>query len=132
MLRTEDHAEVIALGVQPVDALVGSLKGSAEAWTLRADGRVMCMTGVCPVSLIGRVGVPWVLGSEVVLQNRTWFLRTSQQMVARYLSRFPVLRNVVDARYRKAILWLDWLGFVIRDPMPIGSGVFWTFEMEAG
>jgi hypothetical protein len=123
-LRAEDRAEVLALGIAPVDGLLHSIAGAQEAWTYRADRQIICMAGVTPLSLIGRVGVPWLLGSELVLQHRRTFMTESRRMVAYWLTRFDVLRNVVDARYEAAIRWLRWLHFKIGEPFPLGNGTF--------
>ena len=123
-LRGEDRAEVLALGFAPVDGLLQSIAGAQEAWTYRADRQIVCMAGIKPLSLIGRVGVPWLLGSELVLQHRRTFMTETRRMVAHWLTRFDVLRNVVDARYEAAIRWLRWLDFKIGEPFPLGNGTF--------
>ncbi len=124
LLRAEDRAEVLALGVDPVDGLLQSIAGAQEAWTYRADRQIICMAGIAPLSLVGRVGVPWLLGSALVLQHRRTFMMETRRMVAYWLTRFDVLRNVVDARYEAAIRWLRWLGFKIGEPFPLGNGTF--------
>ena len=58
LLRPEDRAEMLALGLDPVDGLLQSLAAAREAWTWRDDGRLICMAGVAPLSLIGSTGVP--------------------------------------------------------------------------
>ena len=131
-LRAPDRAEVIALGVEPVEGLLQSLRSSQEAFTARAeDGRIICMAGVCPASLVGPTGVPWLLGSELVPAHGPHFLRESRRLVARWLTMFQVLRNIVDSRYTAAIRWLEWLGFAIGEPMPFGSGTFRLAHKEA-
>lgn len=123
-LRSEDRAEVLALGFAPVDGLLQSIAGAREAWTYRANRQIICMAGITPLSLIGRVGVPWLLGSELVLRHRRTFMMETRRMVTHWLTLFDVLRNVVDARYEAAIRWLGWLGFEIGAPFPLGSGTF--------
>lgn len=132
LMRAPDRAEVLAFGMEPIDGLLQSVRDSREAWTARdAAGRIICMAGVCPLTLIGRTGVPWLLGSDLVPANRRAFMVETRRTVARWQETFPVLRNVVDARYLQAIRWLDWLGFLVRDPQRIGPTLFWTAEKEA-
>ena len=59
--------------------------------------------------------------------------RNARRAPPRWLARFPVLRNVVDARYAEAIRWLRWLGFRFGEPVNIGvAGLpFLPFQMEA-
>lgn len=131
LLRAEDRAEVLALGCEPVDGLLQSLTASREAWTWRDEGRIICIGGVAPLSLIGQTGVPWLLGSDLVPVHRRAFMLETRRMVARWLGMFSVLWNVVDARYAEAIRWLRWLGFTLGEPLPIGRGLFRAAVKEA-
>ena len=131
LLRAEDRAEVLALGVDPVDGLLQSLAAAREAWAWRDDGRIICMAGVAPLSLIGSTGIPWLLGSPLVAVHRRAFMLETRRMVAHWLTVFPLLRNVVDSRYDSAIRWLRWLGFAIGEPFPLGSGSFRVVQKEA-
>ena len=138
VLREEDRAEVLALlgPVHPVegpsDSLLQSLASAREAWTARdARGRIICMTGVSRMSLIGSTGVPWLLGSDLVTAYRRVFLVESRRMVAHWLTLFEVLQNVVDARYAAAIRWMRWLGFEIGPPFPLTHGLFCRVSKEA-
>lgn len=131
LLRAEDRAEVLALGCDPVDGLLQSLKASREAWTYRDDGRIICMAGIAPLSLIGRTGVPWLLGSDLVPAHRRAFMIETRRMVGRWLGMFAVLRNSVDCRYEAAIRWLRWLGFSLSEPFPLANGVFRFAVKEA-
>lgn len=131
LLRAEDRAEVLALGEDPVDGLLQSLAAAREAWTWRDDGPIICMAGVAPLSLIGSTGIPWLLGSPLVAVHRRAFMLETRRMVAHWLTVFPLLRNVVDARYDAAIRWLRWLGFAVGEPFPLGSGSFRVVQKEA-
>lgn len=131
LLRAEDRDEVLALGLDPVDGLLHSVVGAREAWTYRADGRIVCMAGVAPLSLIGATGVPWLLGSDLVLAHRRAFMVETRRTIGRWLTLFPMLRNVVDARYAAAIRWLGWLGFTIGEPFPLARGLFRAAHKEA-
>lgn len=131
LLRAEDRLEVLALGLQPIEGLFQSLAGSRESWTYRAQGRIVCMAGIAPRSLIGRAGVPWLLGSELVRRHRRLFMVETRRMVAHWLTQFDSLINIVDARYGAAIRWLDWLGFEIGEPFPLANGRFRVVRKEA-
>lgn len=138
VLRREDQAEVLAL-LGPVDlvdgpaeSLLEGLASAREAWTARdAGGRIICMAGVSRMSLIGSTGVPWLLGSDLVTAYRRAFLVESRRMVARWLTVFEVLRNVVDARYATALRWMRWLGFEIGPPFALAHGLFRRVSKEA-
>lgn len=138
VVRQEDRAEVLALlgPVHPVEGPAGGLllglATACEAWTARDDaGRIICMAGVSPFSLIGSTGVPWLLGSDLVRMHRRVFMAESRRLVARWLTWFDSLRNVVDARYAAAIRWLRWLGFEIGPPFELKHGLFRRVFKEA-
>ena len=125
LLRAPDRAEVLALGVDPVEGLLTSLRSSQEAFAARAaNGGIICMAGVSPATLTGPTGVPWLLGSDLVPVYRRAFMVETRAMIAHWLTLYPILRNVVDARYEAAIRWLEWLGFTIGEPVPMARGMF--------
>lgn len=131
LLRAEDRAEVLALGLDPIDGLLQSLAAAREAWTYRDDGRIICMAGVAPLSLIGSTGVPWLLGSPLVAAHRRVFMVETRRTVEQWLKMFGVLRNVVDDRYAAAHRWLRWLGFDLGEPFTLANGRFRVVQKEA-
>lgn len=133
-MRRADRDEVEALsGRTPREVLVASVERSASAFAGLADGKLVCLFGVVPVSLIGVTGIPWLLGSDDVCAYSRQFLRRNRVYVREMLAEFPVLTNVVDARNGVSIRWLRWLGFMMGAPTPMGvRGLpFIPFRMEA-
>ncbi len=133
-LHPDDYAEVLALGQDPRAALIQSVEMSAsgEAWAGLADGELVCLFGVVPLSLVGVTAVPWLLGSPLVQMHGRTFLRLNKQFIERWRRDYPVLRNVVHARHRRAVRWLQWLGFTLGEPVsmePHGAP-FHPFVME--
>src|SRR6185503_21088417 len=91
-LRRADRDEVEALsGRNPRALLVESIEQSAMAWAGLADGRLVCLFGVVPQSLIGVTGRPWLLGSPEVCTFGRQFLRRNKAYVALMLADYPVL-----------------------------------------
>jgi len=134
VLRRADLEEIEALtGRDPRDVLVESVERSASAWAGLADGELVCLFGVVPMTLVGVTGVPWLLGSDAVCAYSRPFLRRNRSYVREMLREFPVLTNVVDARNAVSIRWLRWLGFRMGQPTPMGvRGLpFIPFEMRA-
>jgi hypothetical protein len=134
VLRQADREEVEALtGRDAREALVESVVRSAAAWAGLANGELVCLFGVVPVSLVGVTGIPWLLGSDAVTRYGRPFLRRNRAYLREMLREFPVLRNVVDARNTVSIRWLEWLGFTLGTPQPMGvCGLpFIPFEMSA-
>jgi len=135
LLRAPDRAEIERLlgPGDPAAALLDTFRGAREAWTGRADGQIVGMFGVNPATLIGRIGVPWMLGSDLVPVHGPFFLRESKRAVPRMLALFPSLWNVVDATYAQALRWIAWMGFTIHPAQPLGhaGAPFCPFSLEA-
>jgi hypothetical protein len=117
-LRAADAAEVRASNGLPVeDALVLSVALSANAKAWLVDGKVAALFGVAPTGRPG-VGAPWMVGSDDVLKNKTFFLRQCRRYIHGFLEQFPVLTNYVDCRNIVAIQWLSWCGFALCEVEP--------------
>jgi len=129
-MRAEDKAEVLAMGQEPLEALQESVDGSAEAFTWWLGDDIVAMAGVVPESTIGPTARAWMLGGDLIPRHRRYFLRESRRVVDRWQEGWPVLWNLVDNEYRAALRWVEWLGFTLRDPRPVGTGLFWLAERE--
>ncbi len=121
-MREPDVAEVWATRHQtPLEALLAGLEHSQpHAYTALIDGRVICMFGLAPQTLTGEVGIPWLLGSELVEEHYRTFARHSRKMVQWMREMHPKLRNIVDARNTFSVRWLAWLGFTLESARPFG------------
>lgn len=131
------HVEVIADNPRPADVLeLQASSGTTPAEAMRAgmarslypttgmlDGMPVCMFGATPYSILGGIGVPWLIGSAAMdsLQARKALLRASRVAFAEMRRQFPALLfNAVDDRNEAAQRWLAWLGFEIGEALPIG------------
>lgn len=133
-VRQADVDELRAAGGRaPGEAMLEGLRLSSEAWAGLADGQVMCIFGVVQTSILAREGTPWMVGSDLVDRHARAFLLRSRPVVATWAARFDLLWNFVDARNRRAITWLRWLGFQIGEPEPFGveGRPFHRFEMRS-
>lgn len=110
------------LGMKVGDARVGCI-----------DGVPVCMWGIKQDSFIGKVGVPWMVGTHALDQHAMRFLRRNHLFIRRAMSEYDRLVNYVDSRNVRAIGWLMWLGFKIHDAEPHGplKLPFHKFTMEA-
>lgn len=96
------------------------------------DGEPVALLGVAPMSLLGGIGCPWMLGTDRVFEFPRAFIKEGTRLVGDMLGMYPHLINYVDARNVKSIRWLKRLGFTVDDqPVPYGpKGVpFHRFEL---
>lgn len=120
-MRGADRDEVRAShDMGPEQALLTSLRGSTHAWAGLADGKLTVMFGVAPASLLYRVGVPWLLGSEDVEKYQIPFIRRCRGYVGEMLLCYSHLVNLVDSRNTVSQRWLKWMGFEMSQPEPYG------------
>lgn len=120
-MRTEDAAEVLAsLGREPLEALLGSLEASSEAWTLLIDGEVAAMGGAVPFQT--GAAIVWLLTGDLVERRPIVFQRTCRSMLAQLQERWPVLVQAIDARYTRAVRWAQHLGAEVGPAQSFGVG----------
>ena len=116
----------------PMDALKHSLYHTNRPLTGFYNGRVMCIWGVGKITYLSKEGIPWMLTSNLVNSQYREFLRQGPKLLDEIKKEAVILINMVDARNRRSIKWLKWLGFTIHDAVPYGpEGLpFHPFIME--
>ena len=121
-LRDADKDEIWASGKHlPVPCLIKAHTMSTECFALIVGDKVACVFGVAPLSMLGSVGIPWMLGTNLVEKYPLLFLRKCQNSVLAMSDSYATLINYVDARNKMAIKWLSWSGFhVFEEPEPYG------------
>lgn len=121
-LRPADVDEIrAASGLAPGSALRRSFSLSTHVWAAREDqSAVIALWGVGPLSLCAGMGCPWLLASTAFDRRARKIVSLSRPMLAVIRMAYPHLENHVDARNRRAVRWLGWLGFVIEPPAPWG------------
>lgn len=133
-IREADRCEVYAGRLATVDdALIDGLIVSSECWVGLIDDEPACVFGVSPISIIGGIGSPWLLGTDTLALHALPFLRRNKRYLHRMLKIYPTLVNYVDARNTVAIAWLEWLGFTLGEAEPWGAlqMPFKKLEMKA-
>lgn len=128
-LRWEDVREVITLGSDPENALLGGYIASTIKRTIidSYDNPVGAYGVVpCP-QLSERSGIVWMLGTDKLNDIKTSFLKHSRSEVNRMNEAFPHLSNVIDSRNELHIKWIKWCGFKIIGEKMINNHKFYEF-----
>lgn len=132
-IRDSDREEIWASTMsRPERALASGLYYSDFAQTGMVDGEPVMMWGIVKESLIGNVGVPWMLATKRLDEVAVIFLRRCKAPLREAMNRYDRLFNYVDARNTRTIRWLKWLGFKLAEkPVPYGFSnlPFYKFEM---
>ena len=133
-LRFADRIEIRDLcpGRTTAEVLKTSVETSLWAVALLdSAGRVICVGGL-GLSPHG-VGVPWLLGTDLIAKNRWGFLELSRQLVDLMLIQTGSLFNCCDRRNIAARRWLSWLGFdFLPDPIGKKPGLALYFHKQFG
>jgi len=133
-LRKQDLDEVRACGFNdPVEAIEVSIKSSDWCHTAWDGEQIVCIVGLAPSgTVLTSYGVPWMLGSDLVLTHRRALARAARDYTAAMLRRYPRLVNVVHADNTVAVRWLSRIGFTLdaAKPHPKTGAMFHRFEMR--
>lgn len=131
-MRPADAAECWATGYDDLALAVReSVAASALCLAARLDGELACIFGVAPLGslLTAEAGIPWLLGTPTMDRSRLVFVRESRSYIARMLTLYPLLRNVVHADNARAVAWLRRAGFNVGEPFAAARGAFRPFSM---
>lgn len=118
-LRPDDAAEVEAAGCEPGPLLWRSYRMSTMASTAFVGDEIAAIWGMggCP---LGRIGKPWLLTAKPIERIKVTFIKKARAEIQTMLMVCPELRGYVDARYARAIRFLEALGFDIGPSFPFG------------
>ena len=131
-LRPADRAEIAAAsGRTPDIAVIDGLRRSRRAFVARIDGAPAALWGVGTADMLSGLGVPWLVGTPVLDAQPLRFARASRALLPDLTEGYSRLANRVDARHRRAVTWLQWLGFTVHPASAWGvAGLpFHPFEL---
>src|SRR5215469_12550853 len=74
------------------------------------DGKVACIFGLVPPTLLSNRAYIWLLTTDLVEENKFLFVRYSQRFIEAALEKFPELYGHVDVREERSLRWLRLLG----------------------
>lgn len=123
-LRDADEKEIIAAGNENGEqALRQSFTRSSLCYCVDIDGVQVGMCGLLRGSILGGDANVWFLGASELGRIKKTFVRLSRLFIAEFLSKYPVLWNVVDSRYTASISWLESCGAVFHNEPILMNGV---------
>lgn len=131
-IRKQDLDEIRATGVPLASGLSYTVVTADEALAGRVNGELVSLFGVGQLSVLNDTGVPWLLGTNAVQRYGRVVAVESRRYVRLWQTRYPIMRNYVDARNSVALRWLRWLGFGILPAVPYGpyKMPFHPFELR--
>lgn len=125
-LRAEDVAECQACGHTPLEALLQGYVWS-ECYSAKVYGKTEAMFGVSSYKQPEGYGVVWYLGSDESFRHPVTLVKGGREFVSKWLEKFNVLYNTVDARNLRHIAWLKHIGFTFTDAVTVNGYKFLQF-----
>lgn len=102
------------------EALKLSLDNSNISFTVELNNEPIMMFGVSSESVLSSSAIIWMLSSDKINNIRIKFIRQNINFIKYLLNIYPVMYNYVDARNKKSIQWLKYLGAKIEEAKPYG------------
>ena len=133
-LRAQDQAELAAGGWSDFHrALEVSVERSRWAQVALVEGEPAAVFGCAELgTLLTPIGVPWMLGTELVPRHRRVLQRWARRYIETMLQDYPRLFNAVHARNTVAMRWLKHMGFKLHAAVQVEGGeMFHPFELRA-
>ena len=120
-MRDDDKREALAmLGMDGAPALFLSMYCSREMYTAETDdGTPLCAWGVCTANGLNLI---WFIASREIEQHKRELLTLTRGEFDALLEKYGRLENLVDARSKKSLRFIKWLGFTINQE-PLAAGV---------
>jgi hypothetical protein len=129
-MRKCDVQELRDIGnIGPFEAVLDAMELPGDKWAAYIDGVPAALFGCTEVTILGKVGSPWMLGTDDAERGAVQLVKKGRRIVRAWASRFDLLENVVDGRNYRTVEWLKRLGFTFDDPVEVKPGVpamrFW-------
>ncbi|WP_088383874.1 hypothetical protein [Roseateles aquatilis] len=121
--------EFDALELKAAGITVEGATANVQPLALRLAGELVCLFGAVPHPAAAGAAIPWMLCTRTLERvPRRAMAAVSARVVADWCGRFTYLTNIVHRRNRRAIRFVQWLGFTVGD-VPCGPGQeFYAFE----
>lgn len=117
--------------LNPYQALLRGVKSLGNCWTILGDDMPEGMMGISRISLLSNKGIIWLLGTDVLTQDRRLFVKVSKKVFDGMLDGFDYVENHVSTENEISLRWLERLGFNIeKEPVMINDVPFKKFYME--
>lgn len=109
--------------LSPCMALLAGMKARGNCWTILGDGIPEGMVGIIPLSLFSDRGLPWMLGTDVLVEDKTLFIRLTRKLFEDAAQGFNYLENYISTENKIALRWVESMGFDVAEEPIMLNGV---------
>lgn len=116
LIKNKYPTEGLNLTAEQEEIMSKCVTGSSSVWTGFIDGKVACVWGVIPPTLLSDRVYLWLFTTDLIKDHQFIFVRHSQIVIKEILKDFDLIYGhcVVDAEH--SIRWLKWLGAKFDKP----------------
>ncbi len=123
-MREDDVKEVWDSNLHsPYKALRKCLEIKGMSWTIIVNGIPVGMVGVSRGTLLSDTGTPWLLGTDVLIDDRKLFLKISRIVLKNISEGYRRLENYISTENQASLRWLRHLGFKFGEEIKSVTGV---------
>ena len=97
--------------------LIYLIRGSSDIWVGRYEGRVACVLGLVPPSLMSDQAYLWLVSTEIISEHKFLMARYSRIFVEKMLKKYNTIVGCCKVNQDLSIRWLKWLGAEFSAPM---------------
>lgn len=94
---------------------------STVIWAGFIDGRLACIWGIIPPSLMSYQAYLWLYTTDLIKEHQFTLVRHSQRVIEEILEEYPSIVGHAIIGSDKSIRWLKWLGAKFGPPQ--GTGI---------
>jgi len=94
-------------------------------------GRVLAIWGLYVPHLLGDLGFPWAMTTDLMYENKRLVMNLTKFYTAKMQRITPTLVAHVDSNYLTALRWLSWAGFDTSESIEVNGYPFTLAIKEA-
>ena len=115
-----DHFDLgdlnVSMSLTDIGIMEFCLKVSSMIYRGTVDGKVICIWGLVPSSLLSDRAYLWLYTTKEVEEHQFIFVRHSQRMIEEMLKQFDIIVGHAHIDAPRSIRWLKWLGATFSEP----------------
>jgi hypothetical protein len=106
----------LGLGGSDYTTMSNCLMLSDLYWVGTIEGKIACIFGLAPPSLLSNSAYLWLYSTELVDGHKFIFARHSQRVMEDLLKVYPRIVGHCDPKSWRSIRWVKWLGGKFMEP----------------
>jgi hypothetical protein len=118
-LRIRDASFLEGKDCAPHQVIINEVARSILAYTVTLDGMPAVIWGAILTSMLNDQAYVWMLGTRMIDDHPTAFLRHSRKAVMEMRKRFGILYGSLEPDFAVSERWLRWMGCTIEEGSPL-------------